>query len=140
MKSNVRWTTSDDKRANQEGWGICFTGGTYQIVSHGDREFPQDDAGAAEWISNQADKGSSFHRKALIYTRELSILASNWSLSDEKRRKEILKLARKSHEKAGELEFEDDAKAAQAEGARGAYVQAWVWVDFAGTKLREGGG
>jgi len=46
----------------------------------------------------------------------------------------IRQLAKAQHEVEGELEI--DANAVVSEGDdNGAYVQAWVWVDFAGTEL-----
>lgn len=43
-------------------------------------------------------------------------------------------IARQNYEKDGEIEFDDDAKVSVSrndEGnVRGAYVQAWVWVEF----------
>ncbi len=53
--------------------------------------------------------------------------------------KAVLDLARKDpkvHE--GELEIDDNAVVSYG-GDNGAYVQAWLWVDFAGTSLDEEG-
>jgi len=51
--------------------------------------------------------------------------------------KAVLDLARKDpkvHE--GELEIDDNAVVSYG-GDNGAYVQAWLWVDFSGTPLDE---
>ncbi len=54
-------------------------------------------------------------------------------LSDPLRQK-ILDLARVTLAREGELEFDDDAIASDGDD-NGAYLQAWVWVDFSGTSL-----
>lgn len=51
-----------------------------------------------------------------------------------KRDIEIVELARDTIEKEGEIEFDDDAKVSEDDD-NGAYVQAWVWVSFSGTKF-----
>jgi hypothetical protein len=50
------------------------------------------------------------------------------------RNKLILALARQFHELEGEIEIDDDAKVSESDG-NGAYVQAWVWVEFETTPL-----
>lgn len=40
--------------------------------------------------------------------------------------------AKKKYQREGEIEIDDDAKISRIddeEGGKGAYVQAWVWVD-----------
>lgn len=50
------------------------------------------------------------------------------------RERKIFKMAEKELNSEGELEF--DCYCAVSEGDdNGAYVQAWVWIDFAGTPL-----
>lgn len=52
------------------------------------------------------------------------------------RRKAIVELAIDQHHVDGDGEVEVDANAEVSEGEdNGAYVQAWVWVDFSGTQL-----
>lgn len=53
--------------------------------------------------------------------------------AEELAREEVIrKMAKAQHEKEGELEI--DAEAVVSEGFdNGAYVAAWVWVDFSGT-------
>lgn len=53
---------------------------------------------------------------------------------NEPRRQEILELGRETLAREGELEFDDDAIASEGND-NGAYLQAWVWVDFGGTTL-----
>lgn len=50
------------------------------------------------------------------------------------RHQKILDLARVTLAREGELEFDDDAIASEGDD-NGAYLQAWVWVDFSGTSL-----
>ena len=47
---------------------------------------------------------------------------------------QILELAREQFGEYGAVEFDDDATVSEGDG-NGAYVQAWVWVDFTDTKL-----
>ena len=55
-------------------------------------------------------------------------------MTEEERDALIVQMARDLHHVDGELEI--DPGAAVSEGAdNGAYVQAWVWVDFNGTTL-----
>lgn len=53
---------------------------------------------------------------------------------NDSRRQKILGLARATLAREGELEFDDDAVASEGDD-NGAYLQAWVWVDFGGTSL-----
>lgn len=53
---------------------------------------------------------------------------------NEPRRQKILKLGRATLAREGELEFDYDAIASEGDD-NGAYLQAWVWVDFGGTNL-----
>ncbi len=52
----------------------------------------------------------------------------------EKRRVEIIELAREQNEIEGAVEIDDDAKLSEGK-ANGCYVQAWVWTDFADTQF-----
>lgn len=62
-----------------------------------------------------------------------AIKAAEEHLNDP-RRQRILDLARATLAREGELEFDDDAIASEGDD-NGAYLQAWVWVDFDGTRL-----
>ncbi len=53
---------------------------------------------------------------------------------NEPRRQKILELGRATLAREGELEFDDDAIASEGDD-NGAYLQAWVWVDFGSTNL-----
>lgn len=53
---------------------------------------------------------------------------------NDSRRQNILGLARATLACEGELEFDDDAVVSEGDD-NGAYLQAWVWVDFGGTGL-----
>ena len=53
---------------------------------------------------------------------------------NEPRRQKVLELGRATLAREGELEFDDDAIASEGDD-NGAYLQAWVWVDFGGTNL-----
>ena len=46
---------------------------------------------------------------------------------------EFLAWARAHYQTDGEVEFDDDATIYQVEGGYGAYVQAFVWVEFPDT-------
>lgn len=48
------------------------------------------------------------------------------------RREQIVELARAKHQNAGMVEIDDNAKISEGDD-NGAYVQAWVWVNFAHT-------
>ena len=50
----------------------------------------------------------------------------------EERRLEIIELAREQREQEGAVEIDDNALLSEGND-NGCYVQAWVWVDFAGT-------
>ena len=43
---------------------------------------------------------------------------------------DFLARARAAYQVDGEVEFDDDAEVSQNDQNRGAYVQAWVWVEF----------
>lgn len=51
-----------------------------------------------------------------------------------KRNSQIMRLAREQYHVDGECEIDDGAKISEGDD-NGAYVQAWVWVDFGGTEL-----
>ena len=56
------------------------------------------------------------------------------------RAERIIQLAKERFEKDGELEFDDEPKMSESDD-NGAYVQAWVWIDFTSTELdKENGG
>lgn len=50
------------------------------------------------------------------------------------RRKAIVELAIDQHHVDGEVEVDANAEVSEGED-NGAYVQAWVWVDFSGMQL-----
>ncbi len=52
----------------------------------------------------------------------------------EARRKAIVAMAFDIHVRDGEVEVDDNAVVSEGED-NGAYVQAWVWVDFARTEF-----
>jgi len=54
--------------------------------------------------------------------------------SREERRLEIIELAREQREQKGAVEIDDNALLSEGND-NGCYVQAWVWVDFAGTRF-----
>ena len=55
-------------------------------------------------------------------------------MTPEERRKAIIELARAEHQSEGSVEIDDNAELSEGD-YNGCYVQAWVWVDFAGTPL-----
>jgi hypothetical protein len=52
----------------------------------------------------------------------------------EARRVAIVKMARDEHYCGGEVEVDDNALLSEGDD-NGTYVQAWVWVGFAGTEF-----
>lgn len=52
----------------------------------------------------------------------------------EEREEKIRELARQQHHVDGEVEVDDGGIVSEGDD-NGAYVQAWVWVDYAGTDL-----
>jgi hypothetical protein len=66
---------------------------------------------------------------------ELSMKKSKMGVRS--RRKLILEMASKLHENEGTLEIDSNAKLSEGDD-NGTYVQAWVWVPFAGTVLCKG--
>lgn len=52
---------------------------------------------------------------------------------NDERTKEIVEHARDNYEEEGRIEIDDDAKLSDGDD-NGTYVQAWVWISFAGTK------
>ena len=54
--------------------------------------------------------------------------------SREERRLEIIELARDQREQEGAVEIDDNALLSEGND-NGCYMQAWVWVDFAGTRF-----
>lgn len=58
------------------------------------------------------------------------------AISDE-REWQIVDMAKAMWHRDGECEIEDTAVVSEG-AANGAYVQAWVWVDFAGTPFDKG--
>lgn len=60
------------------------------------------------------------------------------SPEEEKRRHAIIDLARAEHQEDGKLEIDEDAKLSEGDD-NGAWVQAWVWVDFSGSEFDQDG-
>ena len=52
----------------------------------------------------------------------------------EERRLDIIDLARERHGEEGAVEIDNNAQLSEGDD-NGCYVQAWVWVEFAGTKF-----
>lgn len=52
----------------------------------------------------------------------------------EERRQAIIGLARSQYEEEGHTEIDDNAPLSEGDD-NGCYVQAWVWVDFTGTRF-----
>lgn len=63
------------------------------------------------------------------------------SSRDEANHREIVRLAKDQYEDSScDIEIDDDAIVSEG-GENGAFVAAWVWVSFAGTRFdKEGGG
>ena len=61
-------------------------------------------------------------------------LCPDCHLAAEERRFEIIELAREQREQEGAVEIDDNATLSEGND-NGCYVQAWVWVDFDGTKF-----
>jgi hypothetical protein len=60
-------------------------------------------------------------------------------MTDNDRRAAVIALARERFHREGRCEIDDEPTVSEGDD-NGAYVQAWVWVDFAGTDLDEEGG
>lgn len=61
-------------------------------------------------------------------------LCPDCHLEAERRRSEIIELARERHEEEGQLEIDDNALLSEGFD-NGCYVQAWVWTEFVGTRF-----
>ena len=55
----------------------------------------------------------------------------------ERRRQQIVELARQTHQREGEVEIDADADLSEGDD-NGCYVAAWVWVSFAATPFDKG--
>ncbi len=64
-------------------------------------------------------------------------LCEDCHMQAESRRLEIIALASKQCHTEGQVEIDDDARLSEGND-NGCYVQASVWVDFAGTKFEKG--
>ena len=53
---------------------------------------------------------------------------------DDPRREQIVEMAQETLGREGAIEFDDDAVVSEGSD-NGAYVEGWIWVDFAGTPL-----
>lgn len=53
-----------------------------------------------------------------------------------KRERVIVEMAREQHHDEGTCEVDNNAEVSEGDD-NGAYVQAWVWVSFDGTKLNK---
>ena len=54
-------------------------------------------------------------------------------MKQSKRTKDIIKMAKDQYQSEGYVEVDSNAKLSEGDD-NGTYVQAWVWVCFAGTK------
>lgn len=54
--------------------------------------------------------------------------------AEDDREIQIVELAKSQRERDGDIEFDLTAEVSEGDG-NGAYVQAWVWIDFSGTSL-----
>ena len=59
------------------------------------------------------------------------------TMSNQEREQEIRALAEEQRAEACEVEIDGDAIVSEGDG-NGAFVAAWVWVDFSGTDLDKG--
>lgn len=50
----------------------------------------------------------------------------------------IIQMAKDEYQIDGVCEIDDNASISEVTNENGCYVQAWVWVDFAGTPLDKG--
>lgn len=82
--------------------------------------------------------GASPHQQATI-DRLQELAAEVVAAAADPRNGPISALAVQQHHRDGECEVDDDPIVSEGED-NGAYVQAWVWVDFAGTDLDKTGG
>jgi hypothetical protein len=55
-------------------------------------------------------------------------------MTEDARREKIIWIARQRYQREGSIEIDDGAILSEGED-NGTYVQAWVWVDFAGTEF-----
>ena len=55
-------------------------------------------------------------------------------METEERRFEIIQMARDRRQEEGTVEIDDNATLSEGYD-NGCYIQAWVWVDFAGTRF-----
>jgi hypothetical protein len=88
-------------------------------------------AAAAQWIQDQAEEPEGDEELA---TRLQIVADDAGDDGDPDREAAILELAGEQWAEDGKVEIDDDAKVSEGD-ANGAYVQAWVWVDFHGTDL-----
>lgn len=61
-------------------------------------------------------------------------LCPDCHLEAEERRSGIIELAREQRGEEGAVEIDDNAALSEGDD-NGCYIQAWVWVDFVGTKF-----
>jgi hypothetical protein len=97
---------------------------------------PDDFAAQLQWDSWQTHLANLKQELALALEAEvLTPPDSNGeALSQEElRRLSIVQMARKAHAVDGVCEISDDAAVSDGDD-NGAYVQAWVWVDFQRTE------
>lgn len=90
---------------------------------------------AARWLAGTCKPGEGVQAVCVVRENangDVLLRAKVRKLTRKERRAEILKLARL------EGEVDDDAKVSEGDD-NGAYVQAWVWVSFAGTALDKDG-
>src|SRR5215472_14714934 len=89
--------------------------------------FSDEDGTAAERLRPELE--AVLFEKWGIERKHATILTDKRSERDQ----QILGLADK-YAREGEIEFDEDARISEGDD-NGAYVQAWVWVEFGGTPL-----
>lgn len=55
-------------------------------------------------------------------------------MGSDSRRKKIIQMAKDKYYREGEIEIDGNAKLSEGSD-NGTYVEAWVWVSFAGTEF-----
>ncbi|SRR6266576_5933955 len=73
----------------------------------------------------------------LAAVRELRTIIDQAGSEPDDRAARILALANEQHAEDGKIEFDQGAEISEGND-NGAYVGAWVWVDFADTDLDKG--
>lgn len=83
-------------------------------------------------LCNKEEWGSEHHEEGCPHQLAAQILCP-----EPERDGKIRELAKARLASEGQVEFDENAVVSEGDD-NGAYVQAWVWVDFAGTELDKG--